>query len=151
MADSRETVIKLSIDQAVIDIVMSPEMFDQFFCRPCLSDLGFINHACNFVGQYKYFGDVESQFSITILAEIMFFKVIAGLLLLWIANQLIRPTSTQNELSAALESGTVILEGGKAFWTAIRTIAVADFLMSLDNAIAIISAQHFKIPEESKD
>ena len=63
------------------------------------------------------------------LLNIPFLKLVGGLLLLWIGVKLI--IDETDEASVA-ESDTV--------WNAVRTIALADMVMSLDNVIAIAAA-----------
>ena len=65
------------------------------------------------------------------LLQIPYLKLIGGLLLLWIAVKLL--IDETDEASIA-ESDTV--------WNAVRTIAIADMVMSLDNVIAIAAAAH---------
>lgn len=60
-------------------------------------------------------------------------KTVGGLLLLWIAVKLLAPEPHQHG-GAAPEPGS--------FWQAVRIILVADFVMSLDNVIAIAAASH---------
>jgi YjbE family integral membrane protein len=68
---------------------------------------------------------------ITYLMEIPWLKVIGGLLLFWIAVKML-----QSE-----EGGHEDGDGGAAsLWAAVRTIVVADAVMSLDNVIAIAAA-----------
>ena len=61
------------------------------------------------------------------LLEFPYLKVIGGVLLLWVAYKLI----TQEE---AGEDGVTASD---SLWGAVRTIAVADVVMSLDNVVAI--------------
>ncbi|SHE95655.1 integral membrane protein, YjbE family [Seinonella peptonophila] len=56
--------------------------------------------------------------------------LIGGLLLLWIAFQLLTDEKDHN------------VEAGKSTWAAIRTIIVADAVMGLDNVLAIAGAAH---------
>lgn len=67
---------------------------------------------------------------VTLLLEISYLKLIGSVLLLWIAIKLLAP---QEE-----EGG----EGGNIgnLWQAVRTIVIADFVMSLDNVIGIAAA-----------
>ena len=64
------------------------------------------------------------------LLELSFLQVIGGVLLLWIGTQLL---GGEDE-----EEG----EGGEkaGLWVAIRTILIADLVMSLDNVIAVAAA-----------
>jgi predicted tellurium resistance membrane protein TerC len=58
-------------------------------------------------------------------------KIVGAALLMWIGLKLVLP---QND-----EGGHEI-EAASSLWTAIRTIIVADFVMSLDNVIAVAAA-----------
>ena len=64
------------------------------------------------------------------LLRLPYLKIIGGLLLLWIAIQLLLP------------EGEGEAHGGKrvGFWSALRTILIADLVMSLDNVIAVAAA-----------
>src|SRR5690606_24758093 len=68
-------------------------------------------------------------FALTLLA-IPFLKVVGALLLLWIGVKLLIP---EDEAHSNIEGGTSIMQ-------AIKTIIIADFVMSLDNVIAIAGA-----------
>jgi YjbE family integral membrane protein len=68
-------------------------------------------------------------FALTLLA-IPFLKVVGGLLLLWIGVKLLLPEDDAH--------GKV--QGGTSIAAAVKTIIVADFVMSLDNVIAIAGA-----------
>ncbi|ARP87139.1 TerC family protein [Bordetella genomosp. 9] len=68
-------------------------------------------------------------FALTLLA-IPFLKVVGGLLLLWIGVKLMLPE----------DDGHDKIQGGSSIMSAIKTIIVADFVMSLDNVIAIAGA-----------
>jgi YjbE family integral membrane protein len=59
-----------------------------------------------------------------------FLKALGGVLLLWIAVKLLRGESEADHNIAATEK----------LWQAVRTIAVADAVMSLDNVVAISAA-----------
>ena len=69
------------------------------------------------------------------LMEIPYLKLVGGLLLLWIAVKLL--TDEADEASVK-ESDTI--------WNAVRTVAIADMVMSLDNVIAIAAAAKGSIP-----
>ena len=58
-------------------------------------------------------------------------KLIGGVLLVWIGVKLIAPPE---------EDGHTNIQGSDKLWNAIKTIIVADFVMSLDNVIAIAGA-----------
>lgn len=66
------------------------------------------------------------------LLKIGYLKLIGGLLLLWIGIKLV-----QGE-----EEGGDGVKAAGSLWSAIRTIIIADAVMSLDNAIAIAAAAH---------
>ncbi|GAA5234467.1 TerC family protein [Verticiella sediminum] len=68
-------------------------------------------------------------FALTLLT-IPFLKVVGALLLLWIGVKLLIPE----------EDAHGNIQGGTSIWAAIKTIIVADFVMSLDNVIAIAGA-----------
>ncbi|MFJ1302439.1 TerC family protein [Pseudomonadota bacterium AL_CKDN230030165-1A_HGKHYDSX7] len=68
-------------------------------------------------------------FALTLL-NIPFLKVVGGLLLLWIGIKLLVP---EDDAHGNVQGGTSII-------AAIKTIIVADFVMSLDNVIAIAGA-----------
>jgi len=70
------------------------------------------------------------------LLEIPFLKVVGALLLLWIGVKLLLD---DNEDHADIQGGTTLL-------SAIRTIIIADFVMSLDNIIAIAGAAQNAAP-----
>src|SRR5690625_3281485 len=68
-------------------------------------------------------------FALTLL-NIPFLKLVGGLLLVWIGIKLLVPEA---EAHGTVASGTTV-------WTAVKTIIIADFVMSLDNVIAIAAA-----------
>ena len=68
-------------------------------------------------------------FALTLLG-IPFLKLVGGLLLVWIGVKLLIPDED--------EHGNI--QGGSSVWTAVKTILIADFVMSLDNVIAIAGA-----------
>jgi YjbE family integral membrane protein len=61
-----------------------------------------------------------------------FVKIIGGLLLLWIAVKLLVPDVT--------EDGDERVKAADNLWRAVRIVAIADIVMSLDNVIAIAAA-----------
>jgi YjbE family integral membrane protein len=69
-------------------------------------------------------------FALTLLA-IPFLKIVGALLLLWIGIKLLVPEH---------EDGHASIEGSDKLWGAVKTVIVADFVMSLDNVIAIAGA-----------
>jgi YjbE family integral membrane protein len=69
-----------------------------------------------------------------IIAQIMampFLKLAGGLALLWIAVKLLVPTESHGEGS---------VQAGDTLWRAVKIVAIADIVMSLDNVIAIAAA-----------
>jgi len=64
------------------------------------------------------------------LLDIPFLKVVGALLLLWIGIKLLLPDDGQHGNISASSS----------VWSAVKTILIADFVMSLDNVIAIAGA-----------
>ncbi len=69
-------------------------------------------------------------FALQLLA-IPFLKIVGGLLLLWIGIKLLQPEE---------EDGHGNIDGGTHLLGAIRTIIIADAVMSLDNVIAVAAA-----------
>lgn len=69
-------------------------------------------------------------FALTLLS-VPFLKLVGGLLLLWIGIRLLVPEQ---------EDAHGKIAGSDKLWTAIRTIIVADLVMSIDNVIAIAGA-----------
>jgi YjbE family integral membrane protein len=67
---------------------------------------------------------------ITLLLEIPFLQVAGGLLLIWIAWQLVQDDSDDEDK----------VQAGQSAWEAIRIIIIADAVMSLDNVIALVQA-----------
>ncbi|MFT0851357.1 TerC family protein [Achromobacter sp. F4_2707] len=65
-----------------------------------------------------------------VLLDIPFLKVVGGALLLWIGVKLLLPEED--------EHGNVT--SATSVWTAVKTILIADLVMSLDNVIAIAGA-----------
>ncbi|HET8597827.1 MAG TPA: TerC family protein [Castellaniella sp.] len=68
-------------------------------------------------------------FALTLLS-VPFLKVAGGLLLLWIGVKLLLPEDDAHDK----------IQGGASVLAAVKTIIVADFVMSLDNVIAIAGA-----------
>jgi YjbE family integral membrane protein len=68
---------------------------------------------------------------VTTLLDVPFLKIAGALALIWIAVDLIIPHKDDKE------SG---VEAAENLWRAVRVIAVADLVMSLDNVIAIAGA-----------
>lgn len=67
-------------------------------------------------------------FVVVQLLEISFIKLVGGALLIWIAVRLILDESS---------SGHDTIPSPEKLWHAVRTIAIADLVMSLDNVVAI--------------
>ncbi len=65
-----------------------------------------------------------------VLLDIPFLKVVGGALLLWIGVKLLLPEEDEH---GNVTSATTV-------WTAVKTILIADLVMSLDNVIAIAGA-----------
>ncbi len=73
---------------------------------------------------------VLTFFAVTLLA-LSYVKIIGGALLMWIGIKLVLPQK---------EDGGQEIEAASSLLAAIRTIIVADFVMSLDNVIAVAAA-----------
>ena len=71
-------------------------------------------------------------FALQLLA-IPFLKIVGGILLLWIGVKLLQPER---------EAGHDRIEGSSQLLGAIRTVIIADAVMSLDNVIAVAAAAH---------
>lgn len=71
---------------------------------------------------------------ISYLLGIPFLKIVGGLLLFWIAIKLVEGDEEHTEIA-----------GGTTLWAAVRTIAIADAVMSLDNVLAVSAAAHGNI------
>ena len=69
-------------------------------------------------------------FALTLLA-IPFLKIVGALLLVWIGVKLLAPGDDD-------EHGNI--EGSDRLWAAVKTVIVADLVMSIDNVIAIAGA-----------
>jgi YjbE family integral membrane protein len=76
---------------------------------------------------------------VTTLMQMAYLKLVGGVLLLWIAVKLLGPE--ENGKSGAVEPVDNL-------WRAIRIVAIADLVMSLDNVIAIAAvAERFEAPQ----
>ncbi|MCO5101285.1 MAG: TerC family protein [Burkholderiaceae bacterium] len=73
-----------------------------------------------------------------VLLQVPFLKLVGGLLLLWIGVKLLLPEAEDEHGNVA--SATTL-------WSAVKTIVVADFVMSLDNVIAIAGAAQQADPD----
>ncbi len=71
-------------------------------------------------------------FALQLLA-VPYLKIVGGLLLLWIGVKLLLPED---------DEGHNNIDGGTTLMAAIKTIVVADAVMSLDNVIAVAGASH---------
>ena len=69
-------------------------------------------------------------FALQLLA-IPFLKIVGAILLVWIGVKLLLPEH---------DEGHARIEGNDRLWGAVKTVIVADFVMSLDNVIAIAGA-----------
>jgi YjbE family integral membrane protein len=69
-------------------------------------------------------------FALQLLA-IPFLKLVGAILLVWIGVKLLMPEH---------EEGHANIEGSDKLWAAVKTVIVADFVMSVDNVIAIAGA-----------
>ena len=67
---------------------------------------------------------------VTFLLHIPLLQVVGGILLVWIAWQLVRDSGEDEEK----------VQAGQSTWEAIRIIIIADAVMSLDNVIALVQA-----------
>jgi YjbE family integral membrane protein len=75
---------------------------------------------------------------VTTLMQIAYLKLVGGVLLLWIAVKLLGPE--ENDKSCEIQPV-------ENLWRAIRIVAIADLVMSLDNVIAIAAvAERFEAP-----
>jgi len=80
-------------------------------------------------------------FALTLLA-IPFLKIIGALLLLWIGVKLLLPEH---------DDGHANIQASDKLWAAVKTVVVADLVMSIDNVIAIAGAaqgagEHHQMP-----
>lgn len=75
-------------------------------------------------------------FALTLLA-VPFLKIVGALLLVWIGVKLLIPDDDEHSN----------IKGGGSILAAVKTIIVADFVMSLDNVIAIAGAAQNANPE----
>jgi YjbE family integral membrane protein len=69
-------------------------------------------------------------FALTLL-QIPYLKIIGGLLLVWIGVKLLVPEDEDEHSN---------IQASDKLWAAVKTVIVADFVMSLDNVIAIAGA-----------
>jgi len=71
------------------------------------------------------------------LLGIPFLKVVGAVLLVWVGIKLLLHQETDH----------LDVQGGGSFWSAIRTIVIADFVMSLDNVIGVAGAAQTASPD----
>jgi YjbE family integral membrane protein len=76
---------------------------------------------------------VLTFFAVTLLA-LPYLKLVGALLLLWIGIKLILPEDD--------EHGEGNIKAEANLWGAVKTIIVADFVMSLDNVLGVAAAAH---------
>lgn len=69
--------------------------------------------------------------AVTLLLGLPYLKVAGGLLLFWIAVKLLTENGEESHDN---------IEGSESLWKAVRTVAIADAVMSLDNVVAIAAA-----------
>lgn len=69
------------------------------------------------------------------LLSLRYVELAGALLLLWIGVRLLAP-----------EDGAGEVEAGSGFWAAVRTIIIADIVMSLDNVLGMAAAAHGHLP-----
>jgi YjbE family integral membrane protein len=69
---------------------------------------------------------------VSYILAVPFLKIIGGLLLIWIALKLV----------SSDEAETHEVEASSSLWKAVRTITIADAVMSFDNVVAIVGASH---------
>ncbi|MDP3546196.1 MAG: YjbE family putative metal transport protein, partial [Phreatobacter sp.] len=71
--------------------------------------------------------------AITYLLAVPFLKLVGGILLFWIAIKLVVGEEGGDHGN---------IQQSDSLWKAVRTVAIADAVMSLDNVIAIAAASH---------
>ena len=76
---------------------------------------------------------IFSLFIVQLMA-ISYLKIVGAVLLLWIGVKMIVPEHRAEEVGEDNGNG-----GGYRIWNAIKTIVIADAVMSLDNVIAAVS------------
>jgi YjbE family integral membrane protein len=76
-------------------------------------------------------------FIVVTLMALPYLKLVGGLALLWIAAKLLVPEHQDEE-------GGV--DAASHLWAAVRIVAIADIVMSLDNVIAVAAAANGSIP-----
>ena len=78
---------------------------------------------------------IAFTFFIVEMLRLPYVKLASGLLLFWIAFDLIRKETGEKDIAAA-----------SSIWGAVRTIAIADAIMSLDNVVAVAAAAKNSVP-----
>jgi YjbE family integral membrane protein len=73
------------------------------------------------------------------LLKLPFLKIVGALLLLWIGMKLLLPQDDDSHGQVA---------GSDKLWGAVKTVIVADFVMSLDNVVAIAGAAETADPHQ---
>ena len=76
-------------------------------------------------------------FIVVTLMSLPYLKLVGGLALLWIAAKLLVPEHEDEE-------GGV--DAAAHLWAAVRIVAIADIVMSLDNVIAVAAAANGSVP-----
>ncbi len=76
-------------------------------------------------------------FAVTLL-QVPFLKLVGGALLIWIGIKLVAPSDDDSHGN---------MDGGSTLFSAIKTIIVADLVMSVDNVIAIAGAANQADPD----
>jgi YjbE family integral membrane protein len=128
-----DTQILLQVLQIVwIDLLLSGDnaVVIALACRslpPGQKRLGIFLGAATAVGLRIVFALIISR-----LLELPFLRIAGGLLLIWIAVK----------LAVGEEEGAHDIRESTSLWQAVRTIAIADAVMSLDNVVAISAAAH---------
>jgi YjbE family integral membrane protein len=74
-------------------------------------------------------------FFVVELLRLPYVKLVSGVLLFWIALQLLMQNSHGKDVKAS-----------SSIWGAVRTIAIADAIMSLDNVVAVAAAAKNSVP-----
>jgi YjbE family integral membrane protein len=77
---------------------------------------------------------ILTVFAVTLLT-LPWLKIVGGLLLLWIGVKLLVPEEDKEEI-----------ESSENLWAAIKTILIADLVMSLDNVLAVAAAADSAAP-----
>lgn len=81
-------------------------------------------------------GAIVMRVALTVVAaemlELQWLRLIGGLLLLWIGVKLLVPEGDDSHAEG----------GSKGVWGAVRTILLADLVMSLDNVLGVAAAAH---------